>query len=206
MSRSNALQALLLAGILGLNVQIFVLSERVVQPVVAPAELPKDIASQLTDLDRLRAENAALQVIVKHATFSHVIEGGPAPASQPVSTPPLDWTYLPPFPDPDKSQTSSQLGNSVGGETSAAQPAKKDSMSAAKASADTGNKKPAVIFHPIRMREDGALLYLASDGNIRVVREGGQLYGINGRFIEGDGRQAIFEMAGRRFPLPLVGE
>ncbi|HGM4986403.1 TPA: hypothetical protein ACKPYP_006589, partial [Pseudomonas aeruginosa] len=52
-----------------------------------------------TELNRLRAENAALQVIVKSASFNKVIEGT-APAASPLGDlGAVPMTTLPPLPD-----------------------------------------------------------------------------------------------------------
>lgn len=190
------LQCLLLAGVVGLNIQISMVSGLGAPRSEALAPAPAISQEHQAEMDRLRTENATLQVIVKHASFNNVVDtvAPVSTASVGVPMPAIaGWPNLPPFPDLPVVSAAPTAGQAK-----------------APAAADTTKspspQKAPVVFRPIRLKEDGGLLYLAADGNIRVVRSGGQLYGMNGRYIESDGRQAVFELAGRKVPLPLIGE
>ncbi|WP_455233554.1 hypothetical protein [Geopseudomonas aromaticivorans] len=187
-----------------MNVQLFMLGSSVTAAVssapVAESAIPEHVVEQLAEGDRLRAENAALQVIVRHATFNKAIDEPVSTAPAPAATPAVTWESLTSLPSLPMVATAPAPARPA-----ASQPARTAPIPASTpAKGATKEAAPAVVFRPIRTREDGALLYLASDGNIRVVRKGGQLYAMNGRFIESDGHMAIFEMAGRSIPIPLL--
>ncbi|OZO13389.1 hypothetical protein CGU42_32850 [Pseudomonas aeruginosa] len=156
-----------------------------------------------TELNRLRAENAALQVIVKSASFNKVIEGT-APAASPLGDlGAVPMTTLPPLPDfmaerPPYGPVRSTATDEVPGGDS-----KEGKEGAAK---DQKAKSPAIAFKPIRITDNGSLLYLAADGNIRVSAPGTHLYGVNGAFVRGEEGKAELEISGSTVWLPLIGE
>ncbi len=156
-----------------------------------------------TELNRLRAENAALQVIVKSASFNKVIEGT-APAASPLgdlSTVPM--TTLPPLPDFMTGQPPYAPVRSAPPEEAPAADGKEGKGGEAK---DQKAKRPAIAFKPIRITDNGSLLYLAADGNIRVSAPGTHLYGVNGAFVRGEDGKAELEISGSTVWLPLIGE
>ncbi|KPB36934.1 Uncharacterized protein AC516_3995 [Pseudomonas amygdali pv. sesami] len=61
-----------------------------------------------------------------------------------------------------------------------------------------------MLLSPIRFRDNGALVYLAADGVVRVVSASEQVYGVNCLFIGEKDGMAEFEMQGRKFTLPLI--
>ncbi|WP_311061544.1 hypothetical protein [Pseudomonas aeruginosa] len=156
-----------------------------------------------TELNRLRAENAALQVIVKSASFNKVIEGT-APAVSPLGDlGAVPMTTLPPLPafmaeKPPYGPVGSTAADKVPGGDS-----KEGKEGAAK---DQKAKSPAIAFKPIRITDNGSLLYLAADGNIRVSAPGTHLYGVNGAFVRGEEGKAELEISGSTVWLPLIGE
>lgn len=147
------------------------------------------------EVSRLQAENAALQVIVKNASFPTVYEGNARAAPGPsFGGSNFNMPDMPPIPP--------LLVDTGAGRTTP--PGTSDSQETA--GKDAPATEARIAFKPIRLTENGSLLYLAADGNIRVSPPGGDLYGVNGQFIKGAGGEAEIEVSGNRVRLPLIGE
>lgn len=196
------LQCSILGSLLALNFQVYQSNNTVTaalstlggEPQPA-AELPLAVQKKLDEVDRLRATNAALSAVVSAVNF------GPARGEGVTKV----ESFLPPLPTPPRVDAPLPVPLSLqeffGGATAPgpADQSKKESDQKGKSEA-----QGRMLLSPIRFRENGALVYLAADGVVRVVSASEQVYGVNCRFIGEKNGMAEFEMQGRKFTLPLI--
>lgn len=196
------LQISILGSLLALNVQMYQSSINVSAALdalgsepLSAAELPIAVQKKLDEVDRLRATNAALSAVVSAVNFGPAREEGVTKVE----------SFLPPLPTPPRVDapipvpTSLQAFFSGTAAPGPADPSKKESDPKGKSEA-----QGRMLLSPIRFRDNGALVYLAADGVVRVVSASEQVYGVNCRFIGEKDGMAEFEMQGRIFTLPLI--
>lgn len=196
------LRVSILASLLALNVQMYLSSHNIAAALDAlgsesqsAVELPIVVQKKLDEVDRLRATNAALVAVVSAVNFGTAREEGVTKVE----------SFLPPLPTPPPINaplpvpTSLQAFFSGTAAPGLADPSKKESDPKGKSEA-----QGRMLLSPIRFRDNGALVYLAADGVVRVVSASEQVYGVNCRFIGEKDGMAEFEMQGRKFTLPLI--
>jgi hypothetical protein len=212
MSPSSLLSLMTFAAVVGLNFQFYVASERVAQQLETTSHASQSVDHEslqrkLDELERLRASNAALQAIVSSVNFNTVdrdASDGRVSATLPplpTASAPIGLPQLPPslqafFTDPPVVPVA--VGSKDGSEILPGTPAPTKGDQAKQST------KGRLLVTPIRFRDTGSLVYLASDGVVRVVAIGGQVYGVNGRYLGERAGQAEFEIMGKRFALPLI--
>ncbi|HHK1717071.1 TPA: hypothetical protein ACQQ5N_002856 [Pseudomonas aeruginosa] len=200
---STFLQLMILVSLGGVNYQLFTAASSLpaqleqLAKVSGGVELPADVQRKLDEIERLRATNAALQAIVANVNFGTGKESDPARVE----------SFLPPLPTPEVSSSFTPMPATLqaffSGEKASAEPATApvENLQEEKKQGEAAGR---MLITPIRFRENGALVYLASDSIVRVVGVNGQVYGVNGRYLGEKDGMAEFEMLGRRFTLPLI--
>lgn len=203
MRPSTFLQLMILISLAGVNYQLFTAANSLpaqleqLAKVSGGVELPADVQRKLDEIERLRAANAALQAIVANVNFGSGKENDPAKVE----------SFLPPLPTPEVSGAFAPMPSTLqeffSGEKASPTQAEKPASDVAESQKrdESGGR---MLITPIRFRENGALVYLASDSVVRVVGVNGQVYGVNGRYLGEKDGMAEFEMLGRRFTLPLI--
>lgn len=192
---------LTLTGVLALNAQIYVLMDRASESIadavsgaVAQGQ-PEAVQRKLEELERLRASNAALQAVVASLSSSPSV-GERAPASYDLSGG-SDFSFFPVLPLPGEAhrQPSSPARTPVRGQQ--APPHQK-------ATGESAGSPGRLLVTPIRTKDDGALVYLAFDKVVRVVRINGRLHGVDGYYAGVEDGVAKLVINGKQINLPLL--
>jgi hypothetical protein len=206
---------IILAGVLGLNIQLYVMSthgvDRLIEsvasampPVFTQAQ-PEEVQRKLDELDRLRASNAALQAVVMSlsgnipssgAQQSGQVNSGVMPGAT------LDTSLFPVLPMPSFVPTP---------DGPAPRPAPAKAVAKDDGEPEEQEETPAeaapvgqLIVTPIRILDNGAMVYLASDKVVRVVAVNGRIYGVDGVFLGEQEGVARLSIKGREISLPFI--
>lgn len=208
---------LALTGLVALNVQIYLLAERIdlapermaesISGVVVAQSQPEAIQRKLEELERLRASNAALQAVVASLSSSPSV-GVERPAAANPQGAPADFSFFPVLPLPGESSPPPRVLAEARApeEASEREPASEEEQEVKPEDADKAKPVGAgrLLVTPIRTRENGALVYLALDKVVRVVEVNGRLHGVDGYYEGAEEGLANLVIKGKRISLPLL--